>query len=121
MGSNPTPRASNVGSTKSTKRNKNKQQDHVPGITNKKDMTLRKSQIQINHSSSYSSSADNIEEIETKIDSITKSLSKPYFNKILKELSKTNFENVNIICDYIIAEQIEFNIKDMLYFIKEFY
>ncbi|HJU59340.1 MAG TPA: hypothetical protein VJ583_06295 [Nitrososphaeraceae archaeon] len=39
MGSNPTPRVSNRGSTK---RNKNKQQDHAhaPRITNKKDMTL---------------------------------------------------------------------------------
>ena len=30
---------------------------------------------------------------------------------MLKDLSIKNFENANIICDYIIAEQIEFNIK----------
>ena len=74
-------------------------------------MTLQESQIQNNH---YSSSADNYieEELERKIDSITKSLSKPYFNKILKELLKSNLENANIVCDYIIAEQIEINIKD---------
>jgi hypothetical protein len=48
-------------------------------------MTLQKSQIQINHSSS----SNDIEQLERKIDSITKSLSKPYFNKILKELLKS--------------------------------
>jgi hypothetical protein len=30
----------------------------------------------------------------------------------LKDLLKKNPENTNIICDYIIAEQIEFNIKE---------
>ena len=59
-------------------------------------MTLQKSQIQNNH---YSSSADNHieEELKRKIDSITKSLSKPYFNKILKELLKSNLENATKI------------------------
>lgn len=47
-----------------------------------------------------------------KIDSITKSLSKPYFNKILKDLVTTNLENAEIIVDYILAEQTELNIKD---------
>jgi integrase len=51
-------------------------------------------------------------ELEKRIDSITKGLSKPYFNKILKELLKRNFDNANIICDYIIAEQTEINIKN---------
>ena len=50
-------------------------------------MTLQKSQIQNNH---YSSSTDNHieEELKRKIDSITKSLSKPYFNKILRVIKK---------------------------------
>ncbi|HEX5186311.1 MAG TPA: tyrosine-type recombinase/integrase, partial [Nitrososphaeraceae archaeon] len=48
--------------------------------------------------------------IEEKIDSVTKQC-RPYINKLLKDLSIKNFENANIICDYIIAEQIEFNIK----------
>jgi len=48
--------------------------------------------------------------IKEKIESITESC-RPYINKILKDLSIKNFENANIICDYIIAEQIEFNIK----------
>ena len=30
----------------------------------------------------------------------------------MKKLSKKNLENANIICDYIIAEQTEINIKD---------
>ncbi len=51
-------------------------------------------------------------DLEKKIDSITKSLSKPYFNKILKDLSKANPTNTKIIYDYIIAEQTELNIKD---------
>ena len=65
-------------------------------------MALQKSQIQNNLSSS-----GNIEELERNIDSITNGLSRPYFNKILKELAKKNLENTIIICDYIIAEQIE--------------
>jgi hypothetical protein len=105
VGSNPTPRASNVGSTKT---NKNKRTEIV-FRNNKKEMTLQKSHIQINHSSF---STNDIEQLERKIDSLTKSLSKPYFNKILKELLKKNLENANIICDYIIAEQTEINIKD---------
>jgi hypothetical protein len=51
-------------------------------------------------------------ELERKIDSITNGLSRPYFNKILKELAKENLENAIIICDYIIAEQIEINIQN---------
>jgi hypothetical protein len=105
VGSNPTPRASNVGSTKT---NKNKRTDYVFRTNkDKKEMTLQKSHIQINHSST-----NDIEQLERRIDSITKLLSKPYFNKILKKLSKKNLDNTNIICDYIIAEQTEINIKD---------
>ena len=51
-----------------------------------------------------------IENIEKKIDSVTK-YCRPYINKLLKDLSTINFENANIICDYIIAEQTEFDIK----------
>ena len=57
-------------------------------------------------------SSSNTEELERKIDSITTGLSRPYFNKILKELVKKNLENTIIICDYIIAEQIEINIQN---------
>jgi hypothetical protein len=51
-------------------------------------------------------------ELERKIDSITNGLSRLYFNKILKELVKKNLENAIIICNYIIAEQIEINIQN---------
>jgi site-specific recombinase XerD len=47
-----------------------------------------------------------------KTDSITKSCTKAYFNKILKKIAKDNPENANIICDYIIAEETEINIKN---------
>ncbi len=68
-------------------------------------MTLQNSQIRI-------SSSNDIEQLERIIDSLIKSLSKPYFNKILKGLSKRGLDNANIICDYIVAEQTEINIKD---------
>ena len=51
-------------------------------------------------------------ELERKIDAITKLLSRPYFNTILKDLSKRNFENAITICNYINTEQIELNIKN---------
>ena len=51
------------------------------------------------------------QELEKRIDSITKSC-KPFINKMLKNLTDKNPENANNICDYIIAEQTEFNIKD---------
>jgi integrase len=50
--------------------------------------------------------------ISKKIDSITQSCSKPYFNKILINLYKQSVENANTICDYIIAEETELNIKN---------
>ena len=51
-------------------------------------------------------------ELECKIGSITQSLSKPYFNRILKALATRNFDNARTICSYILAEQTEINIKD---------
>jgi hypothetical protein len=48
---------------------------------------------------------------EEKIDSVTKSC-KTFINKMLKDLANKNTENANTICNYIIAEQTEFNIKD---------
>jgi len=57
------------------------------------------------------SSVDN-KNLEEKIDHITNSLSRQYFNTILKKLVNENKENAIIICDYIIVEQNEINIKD---------
>jgi len=50
--------------------------------------------------------------LENKIDKITNSLSRQYFNTILKKLVKENKENAITLCNYIIAEQNEINIKD---------
>jgi len=50
--------------------------------------------------------------MEKKIDSITKSLSRPYFNKILKDLLRDYPSNAITVYDYIIVEQTELNIKD---------
>ncbi len=50
--------------------------------------------------------------LEKKIDAITNSLSRQYFNTILKKLAIENNENATTICNYIITEQNEINIKD---------
>jgi hypothetical protein len=106
VGSNPTPRASNVGSKENNFYVKSKVISEKK-IFYKREMTLQDPQI----SKAVISNSKYIE-LERKIDSITNGLSKPYFNKILKELLKKNLENANIICDYIIAEQTEINIKN---------
>ena len=124
QGSSPTPGVSDVGS--SLKTNKNKQTEFVFKTKSRMNTVLQKSQIKNNLSSS-----SNIEELEKKIDSNTNGLSRPYFNKILKELAKKNLENAIIICDYIIAEQWQYiiittNIKllkllDITFSIVSFY
>jgi|tagenome__1003787_1003787.scaffolds.fasta_scaffold20956256_4 hypothetical protein len=60
-------------------------------------------------SSSYT--LENTKDLQTKIESITQYL-KPYIPKMLYEVLQVNHENVKIICDYIIAEQNELNIKE---------
>jgi hypothetical protein len=40
-----------------------------------------------------------------KINSITKTCTKQYFNNILKILARENAENAQTICDYIVAEE----------------
>ena len=51
------------------------------------------------------------EELNERIDAITKFTSRPYFNKALKKLALECLDNATIICDYINAEQNEINIK----------
>lgn len=51
------------------------------------------------------------EELDDRIDSITRFASKAYYNKALRKLAKDCTENATIICDYILAEQTEINIK----------
>jgi hypothetical protein len=56
-------------------------------------------------------SEQTLEDLYTKIDCITQFASKTYFNKALKKLAIECTENAHIICEYIIAEQSEINIK----------
>ena len=56
---------------------------------------------------------DNIrEELEKKISYVTQSFSQNFLKNKLKNLARKNPDNANVICDYIIVEQTEFNIKD---------
>ena len=51
------------------------------------------------------------DELEKKIGYITQSFSQNFLKNKLKNLARKNPDNANIICDYIIVEQTEFNIK----------
>jgi predicted nucleic acid-binding protein len=68
-------------------------------------LNIQKTRELITHS-------DEERELEKKLESITKSLRKQYFKNSLVTLSKKNIENARTICNYIIAEQTEINIKD---------
>ena len=46
-----------------------------------------------------------------KADSITR-LQRPYIKKILRDLALSNPRNANLICEYIITEETQFNIKE---------
>lgn len=52
------------------------------------------------------------DELTNKINYITQYSSKPYFRSALLKLSAANPENGSIICDYILAEQTQMNIKE---------
>ncbi|MDW0148954.1 MAG: hypothetical protein QOK89_01105, partial [Nitrososphaeraceae archaeon] len=52
-----------------------------------------------------------IEVLKRKINGIIQ-YQKPYISKLFYELLARNPENAKILCDYIIAEQNEFNIKE---------
>jgi hypothetical protein len=51
------------------------------------------------------------EDLDERIDALTQFGSKPFYNKILKTLTRENPLNATIICDYIDAERTEINIK----------
>lgn len=53
-----------------------------------------------------------LHELTKRIDAITYGCPKPYFKNALKRLIETNPENCNTICEYILAEQTEINLKD---------
>ncbi|HEX2406850.1 MAG TPA: hypothetical protein VHJ38_06540 [Nitrososphaeraceae archaeon] len=52
-----------------------------------------------------------IQDLNKKIILVTNS-QRPYIQKILMKLSERNPENAESICDYILSEQISFNIKE---------
>ena len=54
---------------------------------------------------------NDIEELKRKIDTITR-YQKPYISKMLNKLLLENSINAEIICNYIVAEQNEINIKE---------
>ncbi len=56
-------------------------------------------------------STEDIKSIQRKIEVVTKHL-KPHIIKILNVVIQNNPDNARIICDYIIAEQNEINIKE---------
>jgi len=84
---------------------------------NKNKNTFRKTRLSFKQEDKHIAEQQNNKETESdlllrKINSITKSCTKLYFNQILNKLAKENPENANIICDYIIAEETELNIKN---------
>ena len=68
-------------------------------------LNIQKTRELITHS-------DEEKELVKKLESITKSLRKQYFKNSLVTLSKKNIQNTGTICNYIIAEQTEINIKE---------
>ena len=107
MGSNPTPRAYLGGLYKINKNKVNKDSSK-----RKTDLTYRQQQISNQEEEEETDLYTKINNYNRKINFITKSCSKLYFNNILKKLVEKNSENANIICDYIIAEETELNIKN---------
>ena len=55
---------------------------------------------------------DYTSELEKKVDYVTRYNSKAYYKTALKRVSQANPGNAKIICDYIIAEQSQMNIKE---------
>jgi hypothetical protein len=98
VGSNPTPRANLGGLYANVKRVKNTASLRPKDLSGLHDVETAEQK------------KGNIAIINT-IDSITKSCTKPYFNSILKELAQRNIDNAKVICDYIISEETELNIK----------
>jgi hypothetical protein len=103
VGSNPTPRAIlvDLSEINKIKRCKN---------------TVRKTRLSFKQEKHIAEQQNNkkteYDLLLRKVNSITKSCTKLYFNQILHKLAQENPENANIICDYIIAEETELNIKN---------
>jgi hypothetical protein len=54
---------------------------------------------------------EGLQELDRTIDSITVGMSRKAFNSRLKALARISFKNASAICDYILEEQTEQNIK----------
>src|SRR5918996_866197 len=80
-------------------------------ITNQGANEIPKSNIKTSYKSSSYTLENTAEYLQQEIKNIAKYL-KPYISKMLNEVLKINSDNVKIICDYIIAEQNELNIKE---------
>jgi integrase len=93
VGSSPTPGALDEGLSDSFKASENK-------------ISLTMAQIQQATIHDYTQ-----EQLEKLIDSITQGLSRKSFNTNLKQMAKTSIHNTAVICQHIIAEQTELNIK----------
>ncbi len=72
----------------------------ITKTTDKKEKSTNQIQIQIQK-----------DELNQKIIRLTSS-QRPYIQKILLKLSEVNPENATLICDYVLSEQISFNIKE---------
>jgi integrase len=108
VGSNPTPRASLGVSCSILNTCKE------PILDNSTKLSTKTTQILTAEIDSLSKDIKTSQtELLGKIQSITHDLSKPYFHNALKKLVKESGDNANIICDYIIAEINEINIKPL--------
>ena len=107
MGSNPTPRASLGVSCSILNTCKE------PILDNSTKLSTKTAQISIVEISSSKGTKTYPTEVIKKIDEITHDLSKPYFCNALKKLAKESGDNADVICDYIIAEINEINIKPL--------
>jgi hypothetical protein len=59
-----------------------------------------------------SSLSEDINNLKHDIDHVTRSLSRPYFNTALNRLAIISPSNARLICNYILVEETESNIKD---------
>ncbi|WP_458742867.1 hypothetical protein [Candidatus Nitrosocosmicus sp. T] len=101
MGSNPTPRAYLGDLYDNLKCDRKATNDRTTNLAHANNPNFDDGQQQDINSS-----------ITKRIDLLTKSCTKQYFNKILKNLAIANISNANTICDYIISEETEINIKN---------
>jgi hypothetical protein len=129
-GSNPSPGALIEGISDSFKADESEQQATSELMSQKTSsaITLRRRQQQLYFARPYRpalstvdptgasermqlKAEEGLQELDRTIDSITAGMSRKAFNSRLKALARINFKNASTICDYILAEQTEQNIK----------